>query len=176
MQVCFKWMLFVLCYVVVLALDISGTAYVFSRYVQDNFVYNARGYITSTKQCVTNYDDSAGHTTSGTLEVSFQFVDNPNSSYINVSTPVPGDCYDTVRGCCENWMDKDLYMDISESMNSTYTITGLSTSDKVHDDIWTVFGVGGILFGMFLVVILGCLIAMKVDRKNGYLPIASMSP
>jgi hypothetical protein len=173
MNECAKWFLFVIFYIIVLALDLWGIVEVFSLYFDDPFIYNARGYITSTSNCNSNYDDSAGHTTSGTIDVSFQFVDEDDAPYINISAPVPGGCYNTDGGCCESWMGKFLYIEIAQSNASSYSLVDLSKSAKTHDSLWIVFGAAGATFAVFLIVVLGCLVVTRIDRRRGYLTVGS---
>lgn len=154
------------CYLVCLAVAVILGCFLVWGSQQDNFTYNARGYINQVVLCLVN--NFAGNVEiSGTLAMTVIPLDTTVPTF-NITTPnmLPV-CWDAYDYCCKKMVGQYLYVEIAPS-NGSWIVIDASTKTSQYQDELIVFGSLGLIvaFGMLIGVVVWLVRFLQQNRYD----------
>jgi len=91
------------------------------------FVYNTRGFLQSTDQCIVAGSAAAGNWLEGTLSVEFYGLGSEDNYTLIQQTIFPlAVCLDFDNPCCEHWIDELLYFQVAINATGGYVVTDMA--------------------------------------------------
>lgn len=123
--------------------------------LDNEFSYNAKGYITNTDDCHQTSTGNAEFEIEGYISISFYFVENPDE-IINLTSTPPGVCADFWTICCSGWKGDLVFFQIYYNETGSYIIADASNSLVQN---YNQLIAGGIIFSL---VAIGCLAPIVV--------------